>query len=111
MFCPECGTLSFPSQSGVITCINFKCGYTGPAKSKIEMHGKEIDLSELKSSLKQKEEYQRKDTSGADKPEWDWDSDGRLPPQRPTCEHCGSSNLKVSGSDGIIQCLDCKKFS
>ena len=31
MFCPQCGTLSFPSPSGDINCTNYKCGYSGPA--------------------------------------------------------------------------------
>ena len=30
MFCPECGTLSFPDSRGHIRCTNPKCGYEGP---------------------------------------------------------------------------------
>tara|TARA_B110000467_G_C18332712_1_gene494667 strand:- start:2183 stop:2536 length:354 start_codon:yes stop_codon:yes gene_type:complete len=30
MFCPECGTLAFPTPTGVINCTNYKCGYQGP---------------------------------------------------------------------------------
>ena len=30
MFCPECGTLAFPTPSGDINCTNYKCGYQGP---------------------------------------------------------------------------------
>ena len=44
MFCPECGTLSFPSPSGDITCTNYKCGYAGPANVKMKVDGKEVDL-------------------------------------------------------------------
>ena len=50
MFCPQCGTLSFPSPSGDITCTNYKCGYTGPAKLKTKIDGKEVDLSKATSS-------------------------------------------------------------
>lgn len=30
MFCPECGTLSFPDAKNFIKCPNYKCGYEGP---------------------------------------------------------------------------------
>ena len=59
MFCPECGTLSFPSPSGDITCTNYKCGYTGPANVKMKVEGKEIDLSKTKTTTKaEKREYE-----------------------------------------------------
>ena len=58
MFCPNCGTLSFPSPSGDITCTNYKCGYTGPANVKMKVQGKEIDLSKTKTTTKaEKREY------------------------------------------------------
>ena len=53
MFCPECGTLSFPTPSGDINCTNYKCGYKGPANVKVKgADGKEVDLSKASSSTK-----------------------------------------------------------
>ena len=53
MFCPECGTLSFPTPSGDINCTNYKCGYQGPANVKVKgTDGKEVDLSKISSSTK-----------------------------------------------------------
>ena len=53
MFCPECGTLSFPTPSGDINCTNYKCGYQGPANVKVKgTDGKELDLSKISSSTK-----------------------------------------------------------
>ncbi len=52
MFCPQCGTLAFPSPSGDISCTNYKCGYNGPANLKTKIGGKEVDLSQAKSSTK-----------------------------------------------------------
>lgn len=52
MFCPKCGTLSFPTPSGDITCTNYKCGYKGPANLKTKIGGKEVDLSKATSSTK-----------------------------------------------------------
>jgi transcription factor S len=53
MFCPECGTLAFPTPSGEISCTNYKCGYSGPANVKVKgADGKEVDLSKSKSSTK-----------------------------------------------------------
>jgi len=53
MFCPECGTLSFPDPSGVITCTNYKCGYVGSANAMMkDKHGKTIDLSKTVSTTK-----------------------------------------------------------
>jgi DNA-directed RNA polymerase subunit M len=53
MFCPECGTLAFPTPSGVINCTNYKCGYEGPANLKVKgVDGKEVDLSKTISSTK-----------------------------------------------------------
>ena len=59
MFCPECGTLAFPTPSGDINCTNYKCGYTGPANVKMKVEGKEIDLSKTKTTTKaEKREYE-----------------------------------------------------
>ena len=52
MFCPKCGTLSFPTPSGDISCTNYKCGYKGPANLKAKIGGKEVDLSKATSSTK-----------------------------------------------------------
>jgi|SaaInlStandDraft_2_1057019.scaffolds.fasta_scaffold04594_3 transcription factor S len=53
MFCPECGTLAFPTPSGEINCTNYKCGYSGPANVKVKgVDGKEVDLSKTTSSTK-----------------------------------------------------------
>ena len=30
MFCPECGSLSYPDNRGWIKCPDYKCGYEGP---------------------------------------------------------------------------------
>ena len=60
MFCPECGTLSFPDPSGNISCTNYKCGYVGPAKIVIKgTDGQDVDLSSVKSETKSKKrEYE-----------------------------------------------------
>ena len=60
MFCPKCGTLSFPSPSGDITCTNHKCGYVGPANLVIKgVDGEDVDLSNIKSETKAKDrEYE-----------------------------------------------------
>ena len=54
MFCPNCGTLSFPDSSGDIKCPNYKCGYEGPLENKMQnpLTGEEIDLSRISSSSK-----------------------------------------------------------
>jgi len=53
MFCPDCGTLAFPTPSGDINCTNYKCGYQGPANVKVKgVDGKEVDLSKASSSTK-----------------------------------------------------------
>ena len=53
MFCPKCGTLSFPNPSGDVKCTNYKCGYEGPAKLIVKgADGKDIDLSDIKSQTK-----------------------------------------------------------
>tara|TARA_B100001559_G_scaffold146647_1_gene122956 strand:+ start:129 stop:482 length:354 start_codon:yes stop_codon:yes gene_type:complete len=60
MFCPKCGTLSFPSPSGDISCTNYKCGYNGPANLVIKgVDGEDVDLSNIKSETKAKDrEYE-----------------------------------------------------
>ncbi len=60
MFCPKCGTLSFPDPSGNITCPNYKCGYVGPAKLVIKGDdGEDVDLFKIKSETKSKKrEYE-----------------------------------------------------
>ena len=60
MFCPKCGTLSFPNPSGNISCTNYKCGYNGPAKLVIKgTDGEEVDLSNVKSKTESKKrEYE-----------------------------------------------------
>ena len=52
MFCPKCGTLSFPTPSETSPCTNYKCGYKGPANLKTKIGGKEVDLSKATSSTK-----------------------------------------------------------
>ncbi len=51
MFCPECGSLSFPDPSGNIKCPNHSCGYEGSIKGTSgkggvlkDEAGNEIDL-------------------------------------------------------------------
>ena len=36
MFCPRCGTLALPSPAGEISCLNYICGYNGPAEINIK---------------------------------------------------------------------------
>ena len=51
MFCPECGTLAFPTPTGDINCDNYKCGYQGPANITVRgFRGNEIDLSRVIST-------------------------------------------------------------
>ena len=50
MFCPECGTLAFPDEKGIILCPNGRCDYMGETKTDIMLEsGERIDLSEAKS--------------------------------------------------------------
>ena len=52
MFCPECGTLSFPDPYGNIKCSNYSCGYHGDAANKVLIGDEEVDLSIASSSSK-----------------------------------------------------------
>lgn len=53
MFCPECGTLSYPDSSGNINCTNYKCNYQGGAKNEVTLpDGSTVDLAETTSSSK-----------------------------------------------------------
>ena len=59
MFCPECGTLGFVDPNSNIRCTNYKCGYEGPVGGKdgssaivLGSDGKEIDITNTKSSTK-----------------------------------------------------------
>lgn len=52
MFCPECGTLSFPDPTGIIKCPNYECGYHGTAENKIQIGDAEVDISKATSSSK-----------------------------------------------------------
>ena len=52
MFCPECGTLSFPDPTGIIKCPNYECGYHGTAENKIQIGDEEVDISKATSSSK-----------------------------------------------------------
>ena len=53
MFCPICGSLSFPDSKNNIKCPDYKCGYEGPlagpdgkgGKFIDPMSGEEIDLT------------------------------------------------------------------
>ena len=53
MFCPMCGSLSFPDSKNNIKCPDYKCGYEGPlsgpdgkgGKFTDPMSGEEIDLT------------------------------------------------------------------
>ena len=50
MFCPECGTLAFPDENGIILCPNGRCDYMGETKTAVQLEsGETIDLSEAKS--------------------------------------------------------------
>jgi len=53
MFCPACGTLSFPDPSGNIKCPSPTCLYSGSAENKVTMEdGTEIDISKAASTSK-----------------------------------------------------------
>ena len=52
MFCPACGTLSFPDPNGIIKCPNYECGYHGTAENKIQIGDEEVDISKATSSSK-----------------------------------------------------------
>ena len=45
MFCPACKSLVMPDLSWTIHCPNYKCGYKGPVAKKMNIGGKEVDLS------------------------------------------------------------------
>lgn len=81
MFCPECGTMSFPSPCGIIDCTNYKCGYNGPA-GKMNVQGAEVDLATMSTTTKATD--------------------------RVAMNHCGStccSNAVHSGSHYCANCL------
>ncbi len=59
MFCPECGTLSFPDSSGNIKCPNYACGYHGSSENKIQVGDEEVDISKVTSSTSKAEEWDR----------------------------------------------------
>ena len=46
MFCPKCGTLSFPRPNGDINCHNYRCGYQGPVSK---------DFANIRTSTKAEE--------------------------------------------------------
>jgi DNA-directed RNA polymerase subunit M/transcription elongation factor TFIIS len=60
LFCPECGTLSFPDPNDWIKCPNHNCGYEGDIKGPDgtggtitdPRTGKTIDLTSTTSSTK-----------------------------------------------------------
>ena len=55
MFCPKCGTLSFPTPTGDMTCTNLKCGYSGNASNTIFVHDREIDVSNVTTRMNAEE--------------------------------------------------------
>ena len=106
MFCPKCGTLSFPTPSGVINCNNHKCGYSGDAKNVVFVHDREIDLSQITTRSK-KEEFTRGHRESGDSmsPIWD-EPGGRIETtQKRKCPECSSQNLRIISSEE--ECLDC----
>lgn len=62
MFCPECGSLSYPDERGWIKCPDYKCGYEGPLSGEDgkgseftdPMTGKTIDLSKTMATTDSK---------------------------------------------------------
>ena len=106
MFCPKCGTLSFPTPSGHMTCTNFKCGYSGNASNPVYVHGKEIDVSRVSTRMRV-EELTRGHREFGDSMSPFWDEPGvRLQStQSRKCPNCGSSNLRIRSSEE--ECLDC----
>jgi len=91
MFCPKCGTLSYPDSDGKIKC---PCGYSG-----IATHGKITVASE-------KAEVSR--GGGRVNPEWDEPNPriGRTTKRR--CPKCDSADLKVVGGDE--ECKECGSY-
>ena len=106
MFCPKCGTLSFPTPSGHMTCNNYKCGYSGDASNPIFVHGKEIDVSRVSTRMRE-DELTRGHREFGDPMSPFWDEPGvRLQStQSRKCPNCGSSNLRIRSSEE--ECLDC----
>ena len=106
MFCPKCGTLSFPTPSGNITCNNYKCGYSGDASNPIFVHGQKVDLSRVTTRM-EVEEFTRGHRESGDSMSPFWDEPGvRLQStQLRKCPNCGSSNLRIRSSEE--ECLDC----
>ena len=62
MFCPECGSLSYPDSNGWVKCPDYKCGYEGPlsgtdgkgSEFTDPMTGKTIDLSKARATTSSK---------------------------------------------------------
>ena len=62
MFCPECGSLSYPDNRGWIKCPDYKCGYEGPlsgtdgkgSEFTDPMTGETIDLSRTRATTDSK---------------------------------------------------------
>ena len=106
MFCPKCGTLSFPTPSGHMTCKNYKCGYSGDASNPIFVHGREIDVSRVSTRMRE-DELTRGHREFGDSMSPFWDEPGvRLQStQSRKCPNCGSSNLRIRSSEE--ECLDC----
>ncbi len=106
MFCPKCGTLSFPTPTGDMTCTNLKCGYSGNASNTIFVHDREIDVSNVTTRMDAEEPTRGHRESGDSmSPFWDEPGVRLQSTQIRSCPVCSSTNLRIRSSEE--ECLDC----
>jgi len=51
MFCPKCGTLSYPNWSLEIRCSNYHCKYAGDASNILSVGINIVDTARIKHTL------------------------------------------------------------
>ena len=112
MFCPECGSLSYPDSSGNIKCENHQCKYEGPLTGRDgsggtftdPVTGETVDLTDLKAPVRPNE-FSRP-AGGAGNPNWD-EPEVRLSRGHGKKCKCGSTNLKPTPGGIEYECRDC----
>ena len=105
MFCPKCGTLSFPTPTGDMTCTNLKCGYSGNASNTIFVHDREIDVSNVTTRM-DAEEPTRGHRESGDSMSPFWDEPGvRLQSRKSEVAQFALQQICVLEEEE--ECLDC----
>ena len=113
MFCPNCGTLSFPDSKGWIKCPNYKCGYEGPLDNTMKdpVTGEEIDLAKISSSSGTPKVVKKDVISDADQHFGVLTKDSYICPKC-DCQEVYSELRQTRASDEpetrFLTCKDCK---